>query len=445
MWRDHRGTTRWFAMSNLTVYSWPRFLPRSSTYALIIDGTSVDVFPTAVADYAQFGIEGRVEVVIQLPVGAHEATLRPASAGIMVERAGDELRFHLDQPRQVMIEIPGLPELFLYANPPESEVPDRDDPMVRWFAAGQVYDIGRLDIGPGQTVYVEGGAVLKGCVNALQADGVALRGRGVIDASHLPAHSQRMIVFEGCSGVHLEGIVTTGTPTWNTVFGACRDVHVDNYKCIGWLVTSDGIDVVGSQDVLIEHCCIRSNDDCIVVKSVSYHHRVNDSRMDWRGDVRNVRARHCVLYNAEAGNAMEIGFETQAEVIEDIVFEDIDVIGAHGQGGVFTIHNGDRAHIRRIRYEDIRIEHFYDKLVDFFIQHSRYSQDDQRGRVSDVVFKRIRGIEDRFNTLSLIGGHDVEHRFENIVFDDFRLGDRHLRCADDLNLYTRHAEGIEFR
>lgn len=432
-------------MSNCITYAWPSFLPRSTTFALTIDDTAVDVFPTAVADYAQFTITGPVDVVLQIPAEAPAATVRPASAGIEATRVGNELRFRLDQPGPVMIEMPGLPECYLFANPPERDVPDRNDPNVRWFAAGQVYDIGRLMIESGQTVYVEGGAVLKGCVNALRADGVTLRGRGVIDASHLPPHAQRMIVFEGCREVHVEGILTTGTSTWNTVFGACRDVHVDNYKCIGWLVTSDGIDVVGSENVLIENCCIRSNDDCIVIKSVSYHDRVNDSKMDWRGDVRNVRARNCVLYNAEAGNAMEIGFETQADVIEDIVFENIDVIGAHGQGGVFTIHNGDRAHIRRVRYDNIRIEHFYDKLVDFFIQHSRYSRDQDRGRVSDVVFSHIHGIEDRFNTLSLIGGYDAEHRFDNIVFDNFFIGGRHIRSADDLNLYTRHAEGIEFR
>jgi hypothetical protein len=45
------------------------------------------------------------------------------------------------------------------------------------------------------------------------------------------------------------------------------------------------------------------------------------------------------------------------------------VIAAHGEGGVFTIHNGDRACISRVLYEDIRVEHFYDKLVDFRIMH----------------------------------------------------------------------------
>ena len=44
-----------------------------------------------------------------------------------------------------------------------------------------------------------------------------------------------------------------------------------------------------------------------------------------------------------------------------------DVIGAQGEGGVFTIHAGARALISDILYEDVRIEHFWDKIVDFRI------------------------------------------------------------------------------
>lgn len=437
-------------MGNLIHYHWPAFLEQSAAYTLCVDGEPVRVHPTQSEHYAIFSMNGPVQIRLTCPKPVEKAVLRPARAGVTLQKDSQELQFTIPKPGNFLLEIPGMPSLFLYANPPEENIPDRNDPAVVWFTAGQVYDVGTLEVTAGQTVYIEGGAVLKGCIHALAAENITVRGRGVIDASHLPHHAQRMVVFEGCANVTLEGILTTGTPSWNTVFGRCRQVHVDNYKTIGWVVCSDGIDIVGSQDVLIENCCIRANDDCIVVKSVNYHKRLDPNRpdwqgeIDWRGDVKNVVARNCVLYNAEAGNVMEIGFETQTERIGDIAFENIDVIGAHGQGGVFTIHNGDRALITNVRYENIHIEHFYDKLVDFFIQHSRYSKDDQRGRVENIVFKDIYTIEDQFNTISLMGGYDEEHTISKIRFENFNIGSKRVLSPDDLNLYFRHTQELSF-
>lgn len=150
------------------------------------------------------------------------------------------------------------------------------------------------------------------------------------------------------------------------------------------------------------------------------------------------------MYNDQAGNVMEIGFETQADIIEDITFRDIDVIGAHGYGGVFTLHNGDRATIRNIKYENIRVEHFYDKLVDFRIMDSRYSRDTERGQIRSIYFKDIKTIADEFNCTSLVGGYDETHNIVGIIFENFCMGNRKIRDEDDLQLYTRHATDIKF-
>jgi hypothetical protein len=213
---------------------------------------------------------------------------------------------------------------------------------------------------------------------------------------------------------------------------------------MGWVVTSDGIDVVGSRDTVVEDCFLRDNDDCVAVKAVDYNAAREQLRGDWLRDVVNLRVRRCVCYNDSAGNALEIGFETRCESIRDIVFEDIDIIGAHGNGGVFTIHNGDRATVSDVTYRDIRVEHFWDLIVDLRVLKSRYSKDDRRGTIRNVRFERISAIEDRFNTPSLIGGYDAEHPVEDVVFDDVRFGEKRVANADDLHLFTRNARGIVF-
>ncbi len=433
-------------MSKLINYRWPEHLPESAHYRLSVNGEPVFVHTCRAADFAIFSFEGTVEVDLTVEGEAKEARIHPFSRHLVAETAGDRLRFSLDRPGHLMLEIPGLPELFLYANPPERDVPSPDDPNVMFFKAGQVYDVGRLTIEENdQTVYIEGGAVLKGCFNAFRSHNVTVRGRGIMDASFYPKHAYRMLVFEGCRNVELEGIVTVGTPSWNTVFGACKQVHVDNYKTLGWVMCSDGIDIVGSRDVLIENCCLRSNDDCVAVKSVAHSNGDGSPpRLDWRGNVRNVEVRHCVLYNDACGNALEIGFETQAESIRDIRFRDLDILYSHGHGGVFTIHNGDRAVVENVLYENIRVQHYFDKLVDLRIMHSRYSQDECRGHVRDIRFRDIDCVANEHNSVTLIGGCSPAHRVEGITFDNFRIGGRAVESLGDLEAFVNHADRIEF-
>lgn len=169
--------------------------------------------------------------------------------------------------------------------------------------------------------------------------------------------------------------------------------------------------------------------------------------VDWRGNVENVTARGCVLWNAEAGNALEIGHELQAGHIRAIRFEDIDIICVHGHGAPFSIHNGDRATVEDVVYENIRVEHHFDKLIDFRIIRSRYNLDEQRGQVRSITLRNIDVIESIYNpgyTISIIGGWDANHTIEGVRFENFRLGGRHITTPEGLPLYTCHCKDITF-
>lgn len=54
----------------------------------------------------------------------------------------------------------------------------------------------------------------------------------------------------------------------------------------------------------------------------------------------NVVVERSVFWNAEWGNAMEIGFELLAPHVRNIVWRDCDIIRVE-TGAVFSIHNGD--------------------------------------------------------------------------------------------------------
>ncbi|MBC8142403.1 MAG: right-handed parallel beta-helix repeat-containing protein [Armatimonadetes bacterium] len=431
----------------------------SPDYAVFVNGEPVFVYPTAIAAIATWAFDsaetGAVTVEIRprspYEIGAGELpTVRPLSRNIVAEAFGETVRIVLAVPQNLAVEFAGLPPLYLFASLPDRERPNPADPTVHFFAAGKVHDAGDfLHLSDGQSVYIEGGAVLRNTgIRAANSTNVSVRGQGIMDASALPYHTKRLLVFENCDHVHVENIVSVGSPTWNVVFGACRNVEVENVRLLTWQVTGDGIDIVGSENVRVSDCFIRTNDDCVAVKSVNY---VEGERaqtaatagiVDWRGDVRNVVVERCVLHNDRAGNVLEIGYETQCDTIENIVFLDCDVIAAHGYGGVFTIHNGDRATIRNVLYESIRVEHYFDLLVDIRVLHSRYSRDEKRGRIENIRFHDISCVANGYNAPSVIGGFDEESPVENISFENFRVGETVVRNASDLHLFTGAVRNI---
>lgn len=432
-------------LPELSIYDWPALMERSPHFSVAINGQAVPVCATGVAAFIVVAFEGTVDFEITVESAIKSALLRPLSRNLPLQVEGRIARFQLEQPDNLSLEIDGLMPLFIFANPTETARPDATDPRVHFFAAGQTHDVGELEIGSGETVYIEGGAVLRGAIRAADSSKVTIRGHGILDGRvwKRGEDEHRSIQWEKCTDVLLKDIVMIHPSMWMVTAALCDRVHIRNLKQIGECVSSDGIDVVGSQNVLIEECFLLNNDDCIAVKS-HYGHHPYARYEDWRGDVRDVEVRNCVCLNARAGNVMEIGFELQTESISNITFRNIDVLSGHGEGGVFTIHNGDNATVSNILWEDIRVEHFYDKLVDFRILNSRWSGKTGRGQIRDVHLKNIRVVEDIYNSPSLIGGYDENHTIEGVVFEDFFIGDKAVTSADELHLFQKHASDIRF-
>ncbi len=434
--------------ASLVTYTYPRSCPSSNVFTVRVNGEPVFVHHTNVADFAAVECAAAIEVEVEVLTPVTEARVRPLSRGIEASVESTRVRFQLHGPTNVSVEIAGLKPLFFYANAPETSVPSPDDPNVLFFKAGQIYEIGELALQDNQTLYIEGGAVVKGCLRTVGAQNVSVRGRGVFDGSYYERgrDSRRSLLFEHCTGVRVEDIIMIEPSMWMVVLGGCRDVHVRNLKQIGEVIGSDGIDIVGSRDVLVEGCFLRNNDDCVVIKAVAF--RRNDVDIAWNNDVENVLVRDCVFINDRGGNAMEIGYELRCDHVRDIAFRNCDVLSVHGHGAPFAIHNGDHATVSNVLYEDIRVEHYYDKIIDFRVLHSQWNRDDERGQIRDIHLRNIKIMPAIYNegyTISVIGGYDAEHTAENIVLEEFYLGEQKVTDCDQLDLYLKHASGIEFR
>ncbi|WFB34621.1 glycosyl hydrolase family 28 protein [Kiritimatiellota bacterium B12222] len=441
----------------ITTFTHPRICDFAYDIHLHIDGKPVEILHTDEANFANViydPTDGPVVVEVsyadRIPID--KVDIRPLNRGINAQIHAASFTFTLHQPDKLSLEIPGRLPLFLWANPPETDRPDPDDPQVIWYKAGQVYEVGECLLKDGQTLYIEGGAVLRGKVRAHNASSITLRGHGILDGGYYfhPAREfMHQARFHRCQQVTVRDITMIHPSGWMLVPVDCDDVDIFNVKQIGEVMSSDGIDVVGCRKVHIHDCFLRNNDDCVVIKAFIIGAQ-NGNRVpcDGRGNVEDVLVENCTFLNAPSGNAMEIGHELNVDYVRNVTFRDIDVLCVHGQGAVFSIHNYAQALVEDITFDDIRIEHCYDKLIDFRISRSRYSVGDITGRIRNVTLRNIKWSLTPSNagyTVSMIGGWSPEADIQNINIENFYIDGRRITSIDELEITTRYASGLVLR
>jgi hypothetical protein len=439
------------ASSRVTTYSYPRSMPVSAAFKVKAGGRDVTVIKTSVGPFAAFACEGPVEVSIETSAPVKHIRIAPARHEIKAEITGNRVSFKLPKPMQLLIEINEEEQFFLFANPIEASAPSPTDAGVQFFKAGQIYDVGELRLKDNETLYIEGGAVVRGRIRATNAKNVCICGQGVLDGSYYRqgVDGTRSIVLENCRDSRVEGIIMIEPSSWMFVLGACQNVTVSNVKELGYISGGDGLDIVGSKHIRVENSFFRNGDDCIVLKSLDLRGSIHEATLDFSCDVEDIDVTGCSLMTSRGGQVFEIGHELRTANVKDIHFHDCDILEVRDYGAPFGIHNADHATISNVLYDNIRVEHHYNKLIDFRIFESRWSRDKQRGQVRNITLLNIDVVVSEFNpgyTVSVIGGCDAEHTVDHVSFENFRTNGKPATSGDDIFLFTNaHASNISFR
>src|SRR5262249_50405901 len=138
-----------------------------------------------------------------------------------------------------------------------------------YFGPG-VHQPGRIEVGDNQTVYLAGGAVVKGAIVA-HGSNIRIQGRGILDGSDYEWRKGPANFTIGITGTNVEvsGITIRGSSHWTLVPNGSRDVTIRNVKiCGGRVQNDDGINPCNSQNVHISDCFIRTDDDCVAMKGL---------------------------------------------------------------------------------------------------------------------------------------------------------------------------------
>ena len=320
------------------------------------------------------------EITPEMPF--ESVKIRPLSLGITPEITPDgRILFTLPHPAYCTVEPYGRQNaLHIFADPLLAYDVDPADPHTIYYGAG-IHDVGQIELHSGDTLYLEEGAVVYACIRAVDAENIRILGRGILDNSRNKAEilfaadtenndsavnnarRQHTVQLEYCTHVEIDGITIRDSLVYNIRPIGCRDLTIRNVKIIGcWRFNSDGIDMHNCEDVCIEHCFLRTFDDAVCIKGFDCYYegdveaavRAAMYRNGQAYDVfRNVLVRDCVIWN-DWGKGLEIGAETRAEEICNIVFEDCDVI--HTCGPVLDCCNVDYADVHDVTFRRIRVE-----------------------------------------------------------------------------------------
>jgi putative transmembrane protein len=382
------------------------------TYLVKVDEVRETRHHVENASMVTFDFSGNVEVAVTYNRGTvNVARVRPLSYNIPFQVKGNTVYFSLNRPGNLSVEVNGdiFHNLHLFANPLETNVPDKNSPDVIYYGPG-VHDIpnGVLKVPSGKTVYLAGGAVLMGRVVIENVHDVKLIGRGIINYT-----VKGGIQIRNSRNIYVEGIVATQCAT-----GGSENVTIRNVKSISYYGWGDGMNVFASNNVLFDGVFCRNSDDCTTVYG---------TRFDYVGGCSNITMQNATLW-ADVAHPIFIGIHgntQKPEILENLNYINIDILDHKEKQvdyqGCLAINAGDNNLIRKVRFENIRIEDFRQgQLVNLRIFYNKkYCTAPGRG-IEDVLFKDISYTGENAG-LSIIEGYSEERKVKNIRFENLRV------------------------
>jgi len=424
----------------------------SKDYEVWADGKKVDVYTARVLDppfagkqwdfggpysFASFDASGPVSVRIASPRPLESAVVRPQSPGVSSRVENDHaLVLTLDGPRKLSIEPDGKKgPLLLFVNPLEKDPPKPGDPNVIYFRPG-VHQPGAIAVGDNQTLYLAGGAVVKGAIVA-RGSNIRICGRGILDGSDYAWRKGPHSVTVGIYGTNVEvsGITIRGSPHWTIVPRGSRNVTIRNVKiCNSRVQNDDGINPCNSQDVLIADCFIRSDDDCVALKGLDFSAP--------NSNVERITVENCILW-CDRARVFLLGHESRAALMRQVTLRNLDII--HFSMTPFLLEPGEDMRLENVRVEDVRIHgEGQGELARLKPVVNQYMRKKVPGFIRDVQFKNV-GIYGKPGEYRVqLAGADGEHDVRRVAFEDVSILGRPLtRDAPPVSIGP-HVEEVRF-
>lgn len=358
---------------------------RSDRFTMTLDGQPAAVMHAATTYYcANFEFSGATTVSISAPADDYWATgveVQPWRWGIRPTVKGRTITFTVTEPGKFSISRPGehgagAEMLFLFANPPEADAPQRGAPGVRYFGPGIYRE--SIDAHTGDKIYLAPGAFVFGAINVWGVSHVRIWGRGTViydgpqnpksDEGWMHKPNWHGIVMDHAADIQIKGItVVVRSRTWMIQLLSSHNLLFENVKVIGGCpgnANQDGIDWLGGGDTVVRDCFFRASDDIFALYGNWLGYGETALRTPGE-DVTNIRIEKCVL-STSISNVVRVSWPNKIFNSRDFIMRDSDVIHM-GQGGckipfalleIWDTPDGSGEHVN-YTFEDMRLENWY--------------------------------------------------------------------------------------
>lgn len=374
-----------------------------------------------------------LQVQLTFPETVESALIRPLSLGLEPQVEGNRVSFPVEGPGSYTVEINGsyMGAAHLFAVP-RTEAPEG---AIVLEAGEHEQDI---VLTSGQTLYLSAGCVLKGKIYAENAKDIAVLGPGMIDGSGFDRWKQTTVPidFESCSNFRIENITILDPAAWTVNLYHCTEGNIRNVHIVGSRSNSDGFTLQSCEDVTVSGCFVRSWDDSLVVKG-------------YDGDSRRIRFENCVIWT-DLAQSCEIGYETRADVMEDITFENITVLHNFHKP-VLSIHNSDRAQIRNVTFRNIVVEDAQmgegdgaNLLIELTTTRSQWSKDKERGSIRNVLIENVNVLSGKENAIRIFSFKDHAN-IDDVTIRNLTILGRPIESLEDVKFNGNKYNGGNIR
>jgi hypothetical protein len=400
------------------------------------------------ASFVYFDSDGPVEMSVTDSGGnITSAAIRPLGNNITPVINGNTMTFTIDSPRKLSVEVNGdvNHNLAVFDNPVEVNPPSPTDPNVIYLGPGVYWQ--DYTVPSGKTLYLAGGAVIKGSINMDNTTNAKVMGRGVLDH---PAG--RAISADYTNQATIDGVIVNdyGNGGWGGCaldLGNATNATVNNFKAFSYKNWTDGIDTFAATNITINDYYGRTGDDSVAI----YAARQNGGNI-WSGNSSNIQVTNSILQPdlARPINVGTHGFPNApggGYTISDLSFSNIDVLLHNsldaGKTSPIQFAVGDGNLVQDVNFTDIRIE---DNSVGRIVQVATQVTDISAGRgINNVYFKNVTYTGNNSGA-SNINGYDSGRLTQNVTFENLVVnGNVVLNAAAGnfaINSYTRNINFI---
>lgn len=243
--------------------------------------------------------------------------------------------------------------------------------------------------------------------------------------------------IRGSKNITIENIIIEDALDWTLDIDYSSYVKVKDLVINGnrHVANTDGIDIMSSNHVTIEHCFISCADDglCIKAPRVQGHDDINVKDVDAKmGPAKDIHISDCTVVSVM--NAFKIGTETYFD-IEDVTVENCkfmmpDIFPGSVSG--ISIESADGSHVRNVNIRNIEMDKVCCPIFICLNMRNKFGfvdEEDKRqryygGAIENVTIEHVTAYD--VEVPSILTGFElvegtgrIENRIQNITIRDF--------------------------